>query len=75
MKPIAFFTDDLALTPDAASAELADTLSRPVTVAEFTRRTGNRPVAVYEDSEGNLIFEARPHAVADRQFISGQASA
>lgn len=60
MTPIAFFTDDLALIPEYASPELANTLGQPMTVAEFAKRTNNQPISAYENDKGELILETHP---------------
>ena len=57
MTPIAFFTDDLALIPEYASPGLADTLGKPITVADFAKRTGNLPLSAFETDKGELVLE------------------
>ena len=75
MTPIPFFTDDLTLVAHSASTGLEDLLDRPVTVAEFTQRTGNNPISVFETEDGELILEThtRYNLNGGMVFLQGPA--
>jgi hypothetical protein len=76
MKAIPFFSDDVTVIPHSASSELADTLESPITIAEFTRRTGNHPVSLFETESGELYVASRPRESRDGRipFIEGRAA-
>jgi hypothetical protein len=75
MKAVPFFTDDFTVVPHSVSSELADKLESPITIAEFTRRSGNHPVAVYETDAGEIYVVSRPrHRISGSMaFMEGKA--
>ncbi|WP_273208779.1 hypothetical protein [Marinobacter subterrani] len=59
LKPVPFFTDDITLIPHTLSSELADTIEKPLTVAEFVQRTGAQRVSLYTTSDFELVIRTR----------------
>lgn len=57
LTPIAFFTDDIEITPHSASADLGKAIGKPMTIREFAETVG-QPVSLGKTDNGELYAAA-----------------
>jgi len=57
LTPIPFFTDDITLIPHSVSTELADKVSKPLTVSDFVTATGALHVGLFNTSDHELLIQ------------------